>query len=316
MSQHTVPLNMDELEDFDLTIPDYWDLPPTPPPVDPIVPAGGNTILPAGTTTRQISPAKAWVFTLNNYTEEEILSSIVPQFQEKATRWYFAKEVGESGTPHLQGTVEFKKKLRPLSLGLNRGIHWEKRGGTWEDSVKYCQKEDGEKYFGGFRPKRPLDRLPCEDNMFPWQQKVVDMITEKPDARTVVWIWEPVGGVGKTTFMKFLMRFHGAIPLEGKKSDILNVAAQFDSDLYLYDIERSLEQFVSYSSIEKIKNGMYMNGKYEGGIVDRNPPHVLIFANFAPDYEKLSLDRWNVFTIENNDLLPWQRFAPIFNRLN
>lgn len=276
--------------------------------VVPVVPEGGNTRTPSV----RINPAVSWCFTLNNYTDED-LGAMVPKFQGLARKYYFAKEVGESGTPHLQGTIHFKKKVRPVSLGLNPGIHWEKRKGTWEQAVAYCQKEDGQKYCFGFKPLRPLKKLPTEVMLFPWQQTVLDMVQAEPDDRSIVWIHEKIGAVGKTTFMKHLMRFEAAIPLEGKKADMLYIAQQNESDLYIMDLERSMEQFVSYASMEKVKNGAYMCGKYEGGIVDRNCPHFIVFANFAPEREKLSLDRWKVFTISEDKELIVDDGLPVFN---
>jgi len=113
--------------------------------------------------------------------------------------------------------------------------------------------------------------------------------------------------------MKWLHRFHDAVPLKNKKGDILNIAMANPSDMYVYDIERSLKSFVSYSSIEKIKNGFYMSGKYEGGIINANCPWVVIFANFPPKWNKLSEDRWEVFEIIDQALTPWSPTAPIFN---
>lgn len=264
--------------------------------VVPVVPEGGSTITPSG----RINPGKNWCFTLNNYTEDDI-GAMVPRFHKICKKFYFAKEVGESGTPHLQGTCEFTKKVRPISIGLNRAIHWERRKGTWDEAYTYCMKEGGDKFFGGFRPKRPLKRLACEDNLHPWQAKLLDIVKQEPDDRTIHWFWETEGRVGKTTFKKYLMRFWGAIPLAGKKNDILYVASQHESDLYIYDIERSLLGYVSYGAIETIKDNAYMSGKYEGTFVDRNCPHIIVFANFEPDIEKLSLDRWFIRKIENLD---------------
>lgn len=275
----------------------------------PVVPEGGNTITPS---VRQISPAKQWCFTFNNYDETDIVP-MCQKFQASAKKWLFSREIGESGTPHLQGCVEFSKKLRPLSLGLPRQIHWEKSKGTWDQNVTYCLKDGGEKWLGGFKPKRPLKKLPCEVQLYPWQQSLMNLLAGEPDDRDIFWIWESTGRTGKTTFLKWLMRFHEAIPLEGKKNDILHCAAEHESELYVYDMERSLEQFVSYASIEKIKNGSYMSGKYEGAVVDRNPPHLVIFANFPPEMSKLSLDRWQVYEIESLELVPWVQMEPLFN---
>ncbi|AXH75926.1 MAG: putative viral replication protein [Cressdnaviricota sp.] len=294
MSQDTVPLDLNLLDDI---VPNV-----------PVVPAGGNTRTPT------VHPSKHWVFTFNNYSEENIVQ-MCHVFRLRSTKYYFAREVGESGTPHLQGVVSFKKKLRPLSIHLPRQIHWEKMRGTWDEAVDYCRKEGNESWVHGFTPKRPLQKLACEDNMYPWQDTLLLSLKMEPDQRSIVWIWEEIGNTGKSTFLKYLMRFHGCIPLEGKKADILHCAAEHESDLYVYDMERSLETYVSYASIEKIKNGTFMSGKYEGAVVDRNPPHVVLFANFPPETKKLSLDRWKIYKInEQLALEPWVPLEPIFNQ--
>ena len=85
----------------------------------------GNSI----PTPKQCSPAKKWCFTLNNWQKDEFeaFSSIVPEF---CTFAICGSEVGESGTPHLQGFVEFKVKKRPKSVFDNDRIHWEKAKGS------------------------------------------------------------------------------------------------------------------------------------------------------------------------------------------
>lgn len=130
--------------------------------------------------------------------------------------------------------------------------------------------------------------------LLPWEMDILSIIKNKADDRTIHWFWEETGNIGKTTFCKFLSFHYNAIPLEGKKNDILYCAATFPSNLYIYDIERSLEDHINYSAIEKIKNGYFMCAKYESKPIIRNCPHVLCFANFEPNYLKLSEDRWHV----------------------
>jgi len=64
--------------------------------------------------------------------------------------------------------------------------------------------------------------------------------------------------------------------------------------VYIYDIERSLEDHISYGAIEKIKNGYFMCSKYESKPIIRPCSHVICFANFEPNNMKLSVDRWHV----------------------
>lgn len=88
-------------------------------------------------TTRQ-SQGKRWCFTLNNYTEEEhrqLLSTI-------CTYCVIGKEVGEEGTPHLQGYFVFNTNKRFNAVRrLNGRCHWELAGGTTEENYIYCTKD-------------------------------------------------------------------------------------------------------------------------------------------------------------------------------
>ncbi len=80
------------------------------------------------------------VFTVNNWTEDELRSLLDYDFQFLVV----GKEVGEEGTPHLQGYAELKKQMRLTGIkkipGLSRA-HIEQRMGTVEQAVNYCKKD-------------------------------------------------------------------------------------------------------------------------------------------------------------------------------
>ena len=89
------------------------------------------------------------MFTLNNWTEQDVqvLSGIV-DFRvngRQIIRYIiFQKEVGTSGTPHLQGYCELatRKTLNALKW-MNHTffkMHIERRRGTQADAIKYCRK--------------------------------------------------------------------------------------------------------------------------------------------------------------------------------
>jgi len=82
--------------------------------------------------------ARNFCFTLNNYTEDEL---------EEVKLWecrylIFGKEVGESGTPHLQGYVYFDnaKTLEVLKKKFQARAHWEIAIGTPNRNAAYCAK--------------------------------------------------------------------------------------------------------------------------------------------------------------------------------
>lgn len=94
---------------------------------------------------------KYWCFTLNNYDEQE-LSAIEGLTSEtdviggrRLTYFIAGYEVGESGTPHLQGYLELTKPCRLAGVkripGLQRA-HFERRRGTGAEAAAYCRKEE------------------------------------------------------------------------------------------------------------------------------------------------------------------------------
>ncbi|ALE29721.1 replication associated protein [Lake Sarah-associated circular virus-32] len=93
--------------------------------------------------------SKRWCFTLNNYSPEEHQAL---QLAFKASTVKYAVigiEKGESGTPHLQGFVVFKKMQRLSALKkLNPRAHYEEAKGTSQQASTYCQKEGIFEEFG------------------------------------------------------------------------------------------------------------------------------------------------------------------------
>ena len=82
---------------------------------------------------------RTWIFVINNWTEEDISWVMALEVNKIVC----SKEVGESGTPHLQGTVTFKrvythKQLRKLHLKA----FWEVAKASID--FNYCKKFGGE----------------------------------------------------------------------------------------------------------------------------------------------------------------------------
>ena len=277
--------------------------------VVPEVPGEGNTISPPVTQnigkkkSKQISCAKNWCFTLNNWTEEELdmISSIVPKICEKSV---VGKEVGDQGTPHLQGFCSFKKKCRPLSHEFPPRMHWEKCRGTIQQNIEYCQKEGNVVIRLGV--PRPIHVWPMERD---WQKTILEEIKEIPNERTLNWIWSHAGGTRKTSTCKYLVVKHNAIVLGGKAADVRNAVCKYKEthghcpELIVINIPKSFApEYVSYEAFENIKDMCFYSGKYEGGMVVGNSPHVYIFANFYSDTSKMTDEqRWNIINIDPKD---------------
>ena len=248
---------------------------------------------------KTINPAKRWFFTLNNYTEKE-LCSIVP-IQDLCKHMIVGKEVGEGGTPHLQGFINLLVKKRPMSLGLSPRIHWEKAKGNNEENLIYCSKEGNVVISKGF--PEPLKILK-DNQMKPWQREILKIIETEADDRTIHWYWSSSGGLGKTTFCKYLTAKHDALPLCGKGDNVRHgVAGYLESKGYtpklvVFPIPRSYNaSYISYTALENVKDMYFYSGKYEGCVINGNCPHMFVFANEPPDETGLSVDRWRIVEI-------------------
>lgn len=259
---------------------------------------GGNTKTPSSC---QISPSIRWIMVLNNWTNDELnsISSICSKYCKYAI---IEKEVGECGTPHLQGYFELKTKARPSSIFNNKRIHFEKAKGNREQNDIYCSKEQNIVVSIG-RPK-PLKLI---TNLYDWQIDIVNIIKSEPDDRTIYWYYEEIGSFGKSQFVKYCAYHYKVLMCNGgKHSDIMNLVFNQDMDetnCVMFDIPRPHEGNVSYSALECIKNGMVCNTKYETGVKLFNSPHIFCFANFPPDDQtKLSADRWKITNLRATEL--------------
>ena len=259
----------------------------------------GNTSNQIPTKIKQVNKAVKWVFTFNNYCDNDILE-IVPILNEKCVKYVFQEEKGENGTKHLQGAILVKEKIRPTELNLSKKIHWEACK-YWEESVKYCQKEatrNGKIYTKGIPlPVKIIEKL------FEWQQKLVDEVyLTEPDGRSVHWIVDEIGGKGKSQFAKYMCVKYSDVTCvqRSKYENIINHLYNIRDQhlkMLIIDIPRKNGNNVSYDAVECILNGMIFNTKYETGTHIFNPPHIIILSNYYPDEECLSADRWKIRVI-------------------
>lgn len=229
-----------------------------------------------------------------------------------AKHWIFQAEYTE-GNPHYQGYVNLKEKDRSSTLGIKlneefRGIQFLPASNDGKEKLKqYCLKDHTR--VAGPWSDTPIylgEDLPSE--LSGWQKQLFDMLQQKPDRRSVLWIYEQDGKTGKSEFAKYMSFKHNAVFMSyGNSKDLLNIVFKMKNrKLYIFDLPRTKPVDISgsdlYSTIESIKDGMFINTKYETGICMMSSPHVVVFSNYLPDRKKLSFDRWKIYTIKNNTL--------------
>lgn len=174
-----------------------------------------------------MSQSKRWCFTINNYSSAEFTR--LQQLDQDIVKYLIVgKEVGEQGTPHLQGYAVFFSNYR-LS-GVKRLIS--QRGnfrvarGSSEQNRKYCSKE--ENFFelgvcpesdGGQREKRKWDEIrraaekgdfkSIPDDVFIRNYVSIraiakDNLSQPTDADGTTGIWiHGEAGIGKSRYARY-----------------------------------------------------------------------------------------------------------------
>lgn len=178
------------------------------------------------------------------------------------SKYIWGEEYGKSGeTPHIQGAFILNKKQRAEYIQkhfFEFPVHL-MRLKDWKASLDYCQKECN---------KIVSNSLPyvCEiPNLFDWQQDVLDILKDKPNDRTIHWIYDYRGCKGKTTLCKYIFtHYKDVIVTGGRECDMFNGIVKYQElnnslpKIVLIDIPRSKENFVSWSGIEKIKDMFFI----------------------------------------------------------
>lgn len=165
--------------------------------------------------------SKYWCFTLNNYTETQV-ESIKVWLRAECNYAIYQKEVGESGTPHLQGyfILSDRKDFTWVRRRFpGEGAHFEKAKGSPLSNKEYCSKEGGTEPFehgdcpqttqgtrsdlaevvSAIREKRTMHEIA---DQFPEQwvkfhrglESLASRLSERRDWKTEVsWYWGPTG---------------------------------------------------------------------------------------------------------------------------
>lgn len=252
--------------------------------------------------------ARKFVLTIHNYTDDLILR--LDHLTHKSSAYVYGyEECPKTFTKHLQVYLRFENSVSRDQL--KKDLQWDgycvKANGSDVQNLMYCTKDLTEKYKSNIKIPKIPEPLDIIENLKPWQSELLELVSGSAKHRKIIWCYEGVGGVGKSVFAKFLCVTRDAIFIdEGSKRDLVNVIfnkKDIDSrSIVVLDIPRSNGNKCSYKAIESIKNGLLCNTKYETGMMYFNNPHILIFSNFFPELNGLSLDKWMIFEIHDNEL--------------
>lgn len=249
---------------------------------------------------------KNWCFTVNNWTDEDILD--VSKWPAKYT--IYGKEVGEQGTKHLQGfTVLLKNSKLSGVKKLHSKAHWEASRGTWKQAADYCKKE-GDYTEIGDEPQSKEDIGAKEKDRWKeavdmakignldgiaennpdiyarlyrtWKEIAKDNMVKPADADDVtgIWIWG-APGCGKSR--KAREDYPGAYDKmqnkwwDGYQGEDYVILDDFDSKELGHHLKIWGDR---YSFLAETK----------GGAINIRPRKIIITSNYSPDSEKFDWD--------------------------
>lgn len=279
---------------------------------------------------------KNYCFTLNNYRDYEIESlKSNPLIQYIVFGYEIAPT---TQTPHLQGYIQFKRpvSIETIKKKVNKRMHIEQARGTPEENKKYCTKdgkveEYGEMVIKGSNTQklynqiiecttwldvlkidgidrrlnyarevynnRPLEKMP-EIEPRKWQKKLMKILDEEPDDRSIIWIYDKTGGAGKTYLTRYLAHNKDAFVCTPSKGQDIFYAYN-NQKIIIYDIPRCIdEQYVNWGTLEKLKDGIVFSGKYNSTTKFRKGNcHLVVFSNHKPPEDKFSKDRIKMMTL-------------------
>jgi len=290
-----------------------------------------------------------YVFTIfDDFTEEyKLKHNLISAYQlvtiemleafltEHAKVWSFQQEYTAGQRVHFQGRLSLrKKKTKKLflkmfvdwimvtrSVPLNYAMHWltlvtVSPEQDFVNSFKYTKKDES-RVPGTFRCFPPIydgRDIECMDSTNPkyaWQAELDKIILNSESDRTVIVVYDPVGGAGKSKWIKKQLFYNSNaiyVPIENTlERTLAALANQPAKSLYLLDVPRGNRTTNSWFDLfklcENLKNGMLTSsfgGKYAINLYDTATVVVMTNVDIKSDnvlYSQLSSDRWKLLKI-------------------
>jgi hypothetical protein len=237
----------------------------------------------------------------------------------------------ETNIPHYQLALKtnslcHKKPLleyfqKSLDAHINIDIQF-----NYEEMAKYTTKETkflSDEYSGKiFKKPWNLSQLELKpqlrkalDEPYPWQEFFrKEVMSKRPDDRTIDWVIDPVGCTGKSTFVA---AYTEQTITDAVLSDIDNVDRMMlaliidiedyrnryneDPRIIMFDFARKADGkkiMEATALMESIKTGRLATTFGGRRKIIRIPDvHVVVFSNTPPDLSTLSKDRWRLWRL-------------------
>lgn len=242
-----------------------------------------------------------------------------------AKHWTFQLEMGDSGYRHYQGRISLHKKRRLPELKkiwteylpnfIVQTVNPEFiKCGYDLNGIFYSLKEDT-RIKGPWHDQEIVKYIPRQvretPNLRPWQAAII-ADADVWNTRIINIIYDVTGNIGKSTLASHC-RVHGHArvlpPVKDAEKLLRMVCDMPTSKMYMFDMPRAMKKEHMnefYTGVETIKDGYAYDDRYTFREKHFDCPNIWIFTNRLPDMDYMSEDRWKIWTIEENELCPYE----------
>lgn len=188
-----------------------------------------------------------------------------------------------------------RSDLEDFKESVKSGILCEKRLREMHSSVWAKYRCFCELYVKDHEKKRIVK----PHDLHPWQAELKTILDDEPNDRSVIFVVDLNGNVGKSWFAHhYCSLFTDAqVMCPGKYADMALVLRN-DIRVMFLDAPRSKQgEYIQYTFLENVKDGYVFSSKYLSAMKQLTPCHVVVMMNEHPDYTKLSRDRYHVIEL-------------------
>lgn len=240
--------------------------------------------------------------------------TLIKWLKSYAKKWVFQLELSDTGYKHFQGKMSLIKKRRIQEIPNELRLHFSISSSNAKNDWTYASKADT-RIEGPWSSDDEEIYIPRQfrglmDKLYPYQKQIVKSL-EEFDSRKVNYIFCVSGNNGKSTIASLCELHFGAIDLP-PCNDFKEIIAATCDEIYgktrnpkgvFFDLPRSMDKsrlYGIYSAMEQIKKGKVFDLRYKYKKWWFDSPAVWVFSNMPPDIKQMSMDRWNLWMINES----------------
>jgi len=202
-------------------------------------------------------------------------------------------------------------KKTPAEAGRMKGaaaVAMAKEGKDWFEILEafpdYCSRYSGniKGIINDFKEKkeREAGKASMEATiLYEWQKEIKEAL-ESQGPRKIMWLFDLIGGTGKTHLCKYLTLVCGALYIENAKKADIAFHWNFE-EVIVCNLTRDKEGKTNYSTLESLKDGAIFSGKYKPvSKLTGKQVKILVAANWLPQLKMMSLDRWDIVEMKKD----------------